>query len=92
MPSELHCLNPECRAVYPIDEVIYTCPRCAALLEAGDRSLALDPAETKRRWRERRMSNAPLDQSGVWRYREMLGFFDERQHCAVTCARATRRR
>jgi threonine synthase len=84
VPSELHCLNPECRAVYPIDEVIYTCPRCAALLEAGDRSLALDPATTKRLWRERRMSNAPLDQSGVWRYREMLGFFDERQHCAVT--------
>lgn len=84
MPSELHCLNPECRAVYPIDEVIYTCPRCAALLEAGDRSLALDPAATKRLWRERRMSNAPLDQSGVWRYREMLGFFNERQHCAVT--------
>lgn len=84
MPSELHCLNPECRAVYPIDEVIYTCPRCAALLEAGDPSLTLDPAATKRLWRERRMSNAPLDQSGVWRYREMLGFFDERQHCAVT--------
>lgn len=84
MPSELHCLNPECRAVYPIDEVIYTCPRCAALLEAGDPSLTFDPAATKRLWRERRMSNAPLDQSGVWRYREMLGFFDEREHCAVT--------
>jgi threonine synthase len=28
-------------------------------------------------WRDRRMSNAPLDQSGVWRYRELIGFLDD---------------
>ena len=27
-------------------------------------------------WRGRRTSNAPLDQSGVWRYREMIPFLD----------------
>ncbi len=35
-------------------------------------------------WRQRRTSNRPLDQSGVWRYRELLPFFDEQRHCAVT--------
>jgi threonine synthase len=84
VPSQLHCLNPACAAVYPIDEVIYTCPRCAALLEASAPAPDLDAAALKRLWRERRMSNAPLDQSGVWRYREVLSFFDERAHCAVT--------
>jgi threonine synthase len=28
-------------------------------------------------WRRRRTSNAPLDQSGVWRYREMIPFLDD---------------
>lgn len=84
MPSQLHCLNSVCGAVYAIGEVIYTCPKCGALLEAADRDLKLDPDAAKRTWRERRMSNAPLDQSGVWRYRELLGFFDEREHCVVT--------
>jgi len=28
-------------------------------------------------WRARRASNAPLDQSGVWRYREAIAFLDD---------------
>ena len=28
-------------------------------------------------WRDRRTSNAPLDQSGVWRYRELIGYLDD---------------
>jgi threonine synthase len=70
--------------VYSIDAVIYTCPRCGSLLEADYPGLQLDPAATKRLWRERRMSNAPLDQSGVWRYRELLGFADADNQGAVT--------
>jgi len=34
-------------------------------------------------WRARRCSNAPLDQSGVWRYREFIPFLDDYSH-AVT--------
>jgi threonine synthase len=37
----------------------------------------------KKLWRERRMSNAPLDQSGVWRYRELIPFLEDFSH-AVT--------
>ena len=34
MPAELICFAAECRARYPITEVIYNCPRCGGLLEA----------------------------------------------------------
>ena len=34
------------------------------------------PHLLKTLWRGRRTSNAPLDQSGVWRYREMIPFLD----------------
>ncbi len=71
MPAELVCFDPKCRARYPITEVIYNCPRCGALLETDYPDWRYEPAELKRLWRERRMSNRALDQSGVWRYREM---------------------
>lgn len=84
MTPQLSCLNPQCQASFPVTDAIYTCPRCGALIEASYPGLTLDPASTKRTWRERRMANNPLDQSGVWRYRELLGFVDTTQHCAVT--------
>jgi threonine synthase len=31
-------------------------------------------------WRARRVSNAPLDQSGVWRYREIIPFLENFDH------------
>jgi len=82
--SQLLCTNAQCRATYSIEDVRYTCPACGALLEADYPGMSLEPAATKRVWRERRMNNAPIDQSGVWRYREMLGFVDTASHCAVT--------
>ena len=39
-----------------------------------------DAAGWKQLWRERRMSNAPIDQSGVWRYREFFPFLDDCRH------------
>jgi threonine synthase len=76
MTSELICFSERCRARYPITEPIYNCSICGALLEvcyAGERT----PAQIlKTLWRGRRTSNAPLDQSGVWRYREMIPFLD----------------
>ncbi len=75
MPAELVCFEPSCRTRYPITDVIYNCPRCGALLEAVYPP-ASDPGHLKKLWRERRMSNAPLDQSGVWRYREFIPFLE----------------
>ncbi len=74
MPSELICFEQSCRARYPITDVIYNCPKCGALLEVLLASDGIDAPALKRIWRERRMCNAPLDQSGVWRYRELLPF------------------
>lgn len=84
MPALLACINRSCAATYDIDAVLYTCPACGSLLEAVYPGLRLEPELLKRTWLERRLSNTPLDQSGVWRYRELLGFFDESRHCAAT--------
>jgi threonine synthase len=79
MPAELACFEERCRAHYPITEVIYNCPRCGGLLEAVYGKPAQPAEELKTLWRARRTSNAPLDQSGVWRYREFLPFLSEYQ-------------
>ena len=77
MPAELVCFDGRCRARFPITELIYNCPRCGGLLEAQYAFAGIDAAALKRAWRERRMCNTPLDQSGVWRYRELIPFLDD---------------
>src|SRR5580698_5410740 len=76
MAAELVCFEERCRARFPITDAIYNCPRCGGLLEVSYPPPSTSPAELKRIWRERRTSNAPLDQSGVWRYREIIPFLD----------------
>ena len=76
MRAELVCFNRECRARYAIDAVLYNCTACGGLLEAELAERTPDAAALKKTWRERRMCNVPLDQSGVWRYRELLPFDD----------------
>ena len=80
MSSVLVCFNPACRAKYAVTEVIYNCPKCGGLLEATKPELTLSPAQLKKLWRERRMNNTPIDQSGVWRYREFINFLDSESH------------
>jgi threonine synthase len=83
MPTELICFEEKCRARFPITEVIYNCPRCGGLLEACYEPPEQSALMLKRIWRERRTSNAPLDQSGVWRYREFIPFLPS-YNCVVT--------
>jgi threonine synthase len=83
MPAELVCIAQRCRARFPITDALYNCPECGGLLEAVYGKPAQDPSEWKALWRGRRCSNAPLDQSGVWRYREFIPFLDDYAH-AVT--------
>jgi len=83
MLAELICFEQKCRARFAIGEAIYNCPNCGALLEVWFTEAALDPAALKATWRQRRTSNQPLDQSGVWRYRELLPFDGAHQQ-AVT--------
>jgi threonine synthase len=83
MPAELVCFAERCRARFPITEIIYNCPHCGGLLEAVYPPCEGVASAWKALWRNRRTSNAPLDQSGVWRYREFIPFLDDYRH-AVT--------
>ena len=74
MLSELVCFERNCRARFSTADVIYNCPNCGGLLEVELRGSL--PADIKTTWRQRRMCNTPVDQSGVWRYRELLPFGD----------------
>jgi threonine synthase len=50
----------------------YLCPTCGNLLQAVTDPGPATPEQFRKIWRERRMSNARLDASGVWRFREFL--------------------
>lgn len=83
MPADLICFEKNCRARFPITEVLYNCPQCGGLLEAIYEQPEQSATMLRRMWRERRTSNAPLDQSGVWRYREFIPFLSG-YGCVVT--------
>ena len=77
MPAELGCFNQGCKAAFPITEVLYQCPKCGGLLEVRYPGERRDSATLRRLFRERRLSNAALDASGVWRYRELFPFLED---------------
>ena len=64
-----------CGSTAPAAERDFRCSQCGNLLEITDpswKSSALPADALKSKWRERRGSNASLDASGVWRFRELL--------------------
>jgi threonine synthase len=77
MPAVLRCFRPACRKAFPVTDVLYTCPQCGGLLETCYDFSGLDAGQLRSVWRNRRLSGAPLDASGVWRYRELLPFLDD---------------
>ena len=71
------CINPRCNADFGINERLYVCPRCGNLLDVEKRAEDVGDATALRQlWQGRRASLDPRDQSGVWRYRELLPFAD----------------
>src|SRR3984957_2557088 len=77
MPASLRCIAERCNRRFGIEEVLYNCPKCGGLLEVFYGAPEAAAGELKQIFRERRMSNAFLDQSGVWRYRELFPFLDD---------------
>jgi threonine synthase len=79
----LRCIG--CGAVTAVADSGLNCVTCGDLLEvvfpAGDTKL--DAGKLKTLWRERRTSNLPIDQSGVWRFREVLPSLGE-GHAPIT--------
>ncbi len=80
MHAELICFERSCRARYAITAVLYNCPQCGGLLEATYTGTMPAAEDLKRTWRARRLDNSPLEQSGVWRYRELFPFLDDYRH------------
>ena len=78
MSTYLACFNQACHAQFAITDVLYNCPKCGGLLEA--KYDAIDPAPLKQIFRQRRLDNTPLEQSGVWRYRELFPFLEDLAH------------
>ena len=81
MPS-LRCIN--CQTEFPTTSRIYTCLNCSGLLDvvyevnefAGERLMSL--------WDWRRASPNAVDQSGVWRFRELLPDADDSDIVTLT--------
>lgn len=80
MSAQLVCIGNNCGATFPITETLYTCPQCDGLLEVRYSSDPGDPVSLKQVFRDRRTSPAPIDLSGVWRYRELFPFLEDPAH------------
>jgi threonine synthase len=78
--AQLRCIS--CGSVAGRAQQDFRCERCGDLLEASFpswNSLKQTASDLKKTWRERRESFLPEDQSGVWRFRDLLpGLEDER--------------
>ncbi|MBI4318455.1 MAG: threonine synthase [Chloroflexi bacterium] len=61
---------------YPTSRVMYRCDDCGDLLDVVYDFHGVDPDKLKKTWRNRRKWNRPIDVSGVWRYRELIPFYD----------------
>jgi threonine synthase len=76
--SQMRCIA--CGSVAESTSGRLRCQRCGDLLEIvypgyqedGLASVGSDPASLKSLWQKRRTSPLPEDESGVWRFREML--------------------
>src|SRR5450755_1051900 len=78
--SQLRCIG--CGVVCEKAEQNFRCAVCGDLLEIvypgwnTSGATRPDAAALRAIWRQRRTSGPPIDQSGVWRFREMLPSFD----------------
>jgi threonine synthase len=73
--SFLRCIN--CQTEFPASSRIYTCLNCDGLLDVNYEIDKLSGERLIGLWDERRASPEPIDQSGVWRFRELLPEADE---------------
>ena len=73
------CINPDCGAEFDCGQALFKCPRCGELLDAQYNWDKIDVpdklSDFAKRWENRRN---PLDFSGVWRFRELLNFCEDK--------------
>lgn len=68
----LQCIEPDCRTTFPATARLYTCPKCAGLLDVVYDLTSVSGERLMSQWDWRRASPKAIDQSGVWRFRELL--------------------
>lgn len=71
----LQCID--CKTQFETTSRLYTCERCDGLLDLVHEVKAIDPDKLKQTWDARLASKSPADQSGVWRFRDLLPETDE---------------
>ena len=78
------CINPECAAEFDRGQALFKCPACGELL---DTLYDWDRIEVPRKLSDfgKRRANRDnrLDLSGVWRFRELLSFCDDKYKVTI---------
>lgn len=78
------CIHPTCGTTVPLDSIVFRCPRCGGLLDVAYDWDRLSPPKSLRdfeaRWARR---TAPLDFSGVWRFRDLIPFAKAEQIATI---------
>jgi threonine synthase len=75
--AELQCIEENCGASYHLTDERTECERCGNLLDVRYQWDGLGSLALRELWKTRKMSLAPEDLSGVWRFRELLPFLPE---------------
>lgn len=78
------CMNPDCKAEFDCGQALFKCPACSQLLDAQynwDKIEVPDRlSDFARRWANR---DNRLDFSGVWRFRELLNFCEDKYKVTI---------
>jgi threonine synthase len=78
------CINPDCGAEFDCGQAIFKCPRCSELLDIQydwDKIEVPDKLNNfAKRWANR---DNPLDFSGVWRFRNLLNFCEDKYKVTI---------
>ncbi len=75
--AHLRCIETNCRATFAINERLYACPACTGLLDVAYEFDLPSADELKALFKSRKTSDAEIDRSGVWRFRELLPFVND---------------
>jgi threonine synthase len=70
----LQCIEPACERRYALNAKGHQCAACGGLLDVQYDFSETDAHSLRELWQRRKASTAVIDQSGVWRFRELLPF------------------
>jgi threonine synthase len=78
------CINPDCGKEFDCGQALFKCPECGELLDVVYDWQRMEVpgrlSDFSKRWAHR---DNPLDFSGVWRFRELLGFCVDRYKVTI---------